>query len=92
MVTDRRFAHFKKDVALPRMKQIPEGGSCISVFIFITKTERPYEVVMGRINKEAPWDSIGALDQERVERHSAGCCPPQPSYWASLRMTQPREY
>lgn len=27
---------------------------------------------MGRVNRKAPWDHIGALDPERVERHSKG--------------------
>jgi len=27
---------------------------------------------MGRLNKEAPWDHIGALDRSRVERHGSG--------------------
>ena len=27
---------------------------------------------MGHINSNAPWDHIGALDQERVARHSKG--------------------
>jgi ADP-ribose pyrophosphatase YjhB (NUDIX family) len=27
---------------------------------------------MGHISKSAPWDHIGALDPERVERHSKG--------------------
>lgn len=72
MVTKRRFAHFKRDVALPRMKEIPEGGFCISAFVIISKTNNPEQVLMGRINKSASWDHIGALDPERLERHSKG--------------------
>lgn len=72
MVTDRRFAHFKKNVVPPRMNEIPEGGLCISTFVIISKTGNPQHVLMGRINKKAPWDHIGALDPERVERHSKG--------------------
>lgn len=72
MVTSRRFAHFKKDVAPPRMMEVPEGGFCISAFVIISKKNKPDQVLMGRINKKAPWDHVGALDPERVERHSAG--------------------
>jgi len=72
MVTVRRFAHFKRNVAPPRMKEIPEGGFCISAFVIISKTTSPEQVLVGRINKKAPWDHIGALDPERVERHSKG--------------------
>lgn len=72
MATSRRFAHFKRDVELPRMREIPKGGFCISTFLIISKTGSPHQVLMGRLNKKAPWDHIGALDQERVERHSHG--------------------
>lgn len=72
MVTSRRFAHFKKDVVLPRMKDVLEGGFCISTFIIISKSNNPEQVLMGHINKKAPWDHIGALDPSRVERHSRG--------------------
>lgn len=54
------------------MKEIPEGGFCISSFVILSKKGSPNEVLMGRLNKNAPWDHIGALDPERVERHSKG--------------------
>jgi ADP-ribose pyrophosphatase YjhB (NUDIX family) len=72
MVTSRRFAHFKKDVVPPRMKEMPEGGFCISTFVILSKKNNPEQVLMGRINKKAPWDHVGALDPERVQRHSVG--------------------
>jgi ADP-ribose pyrophosphatase YjhB (NUDIX family) len=72
MATSRRFAHFKRDVVPPRMSEIPEGGFCISAFLIISKTKSPKQVLAGRINKKTPWDHIGALDPERVERHSKG--------------------
>jgi ADP-ribose pyrophosphatase YjhB (NUDIX family) len=72
MGTNRRFAHFKRDVVPPRMKEVPEGGFCISAFVIISKNNKPDQVLMGRINKKAPWDHVGALDQERVNRHSTG--------------------
>ena len=72
MATSRQFAHFRRDVAPPRMKEIPESGFCISTFLILTKIGSPQLVLMGHINKKAPWDHIGALDAERVERHSTG--------------------
>jgi ADP-ribose pyrophosphatase YjhB (NUDIX family) len=72
MVTDRRSAHFKRNVVPPRMSEVPEGGLCISTFLIISETGSPQHVLMGRINKKAPWDHIGALDAGRVERHSKG--------------------
>ena len=72
MATERRFAHFKKEVAPPRIKEIPEGGFCISAFVIVSKTGNQNQVLMGHINKTARWDHIGGLDQERVARHSKG--------------------
>jgi ADP-ribose pyrophosphatase YjhB (NUDIX family) len=72
MVTERRFSHFKRKVAPPRMKDVPEGGFCLSAFVIISKTQSPNHVLMGRINKNALWDHLGALDSERVERHGQG--------------------
>ncbi len=72
MATSRRFAHFKRDVAPPRVREIPEGGFCLSTFVILSKIGSPQLVLMGHINKKAPWDHIGALDPERVERHSKG--------------------
>lgn len=72
MVTNRRFAHFQRNVASPRLNEIPEGGFCISSFVIISETGSPYHVLMGRLNKNAPWDHVGALDTERIERLSKG--------------------
>jgi ADP-ribose pyrophosphatase YjhB (NUDIX family) len=72
MTTNRKFAHFKRNVVAPRIKEIPKGGFCISTFLVISKRGHPNQVLMGHLNKNAPWDHIGALDSERVERHSKG--------------------
>lgn len=72
MTTSRQFAHFRRDVAPPRMKEIPEGGFCISTFLILTGIGSPDLVLMGHINKTGPWDHIGALDAERIEKHSKG--------------------
>jgi ADP-ribose pyrophosphatase YjhB (NUDIX family) len=72
MTTTRKFAHFRRNVAPPRIKEIPQGGFCISAFVIISKKGSPNQVLMGRLNKGAPWDHIGGLDSERVQRHSKG--------------------
>lgn len=51
---------------------MPEGGMCISAFVIISRHEDAESVLMGKIDKRAGWDHIGALDRKRVERHSGG--------------------
>jgi len=72
MTTDRRFAAFGKDSLPPRMKTVPEGGMCISAFLVISRKDDPGSVLMGRINKNAEWDHIGALNGKRLERFASG--------------------
>ncbi|HUK75721.1 MAG TPA: NUDIX hydrolase [Nitrososphaerales archaeon] len=72
VTTDRRFAAFSKDALPPRMNTVPEGGMCISAFLVISKRGEPGSVLMGRINKNAEWDHIGALNGKRLERFASG--------------------
>ena len=72
MTTDRRFAAFGKDATPPRMDSVPEGGMCISAFLVISKRDDPSSVLMGRINENAEWDHIGALNGKRLERFASG--------------------
>lgn len=72
MSTDRRFAAFSKNAALPRMNEIPEGGFCISAFVIISRKDSPDEVLLGHLNLDADWQHIGALDRERAERNAKG--------------------
>jgi ADP-ribose pyrophosphatase YjhB (NUDIX family) len=72
MTTDRRFAAFNKDAAPPRMNVIPDGGMCISAFLVISKKDEASKVLMGRINKNAEWDHIGAIEGKRLERFASG--------------------
>jgi len=72
MPTERRFAAFSKTAAPPRMRKMPEGGMCISAFLIISKRNDPDSILMGKPNKDANWEHIGALDAKRIERHSAG--------------------
>jgi len=72
MTTDRRFAAFSKGALPPRMNTVPQGGMCISAFLVISKKGEPGNVLMGRINKNAEWDHIGALNGKRLERFASG--------------------
>jgi ADP-ribose pyrophosphatase YjhB (NUDIX family) len=72
MTTERRFAAFSKGAVPPRMNAVPQGGMCISAFLVISKRGEPKSVIMGRINKNAEWDHIGALDGKRLERLASG--------------------
>jgi ADP-ribose pyrophosphatase YjhB (NUDIX family) len=72
VTTDRRFAAFSKDALPPRMNTLPQGGMCISAFLVISKKGDQGGVLMGRLNKNAEWDHIGALDGKRVERFASG--------------------
>jgi ADP-ribose pyrophosphatase YjhB (NUDIX family) len=72
VATERKFAAFSKKSVPPRVKKVPDGGMCISAFVIVSKHSDPESVLMGKIDKSANWDHIGALDAKRVERLSAG--------------------
>ena len=74
MTTDRKFAAFSKDGDIPsfRMKEIPNGGFCLSAFLVISEAGDEGRVLMGHLNPAAPWDHVGALDKSRVQAHSNG--------------------
>jgi hypothetical protein len=74
MTTDRRFSRFSKspETAAFSITEIPEGGVCLSAFLIFTEVEHPTKLLMGRMNPEAPWDHLGALDPSRIQVHSLG--------------------
>jgi len=72
VATDRKFAAFSKKAVPPRMKKMPDGGMCISAFVIVSKRGDPGRVLMGKIDANANWDHIGALDSKRASRVSAG--------------------
>ncbi|MGI0072169.1 MAG: hypothetical protein ACRECT_08930 [Thermoplasmata archaeon] len=51
---------------------VPEDGLCLSSFLVLSPSDRPEQVLVGRINPSAPWNEVGALDPERVQRNAAG--------------------
>ncbi len=71
-MTERLFTRFHKTTKPPRIDEIPEGGLCLSAFVVLSKQKDPNQVLLGRLNKVAPWDHLGALDPERAERNSHG--------------------
>jgi ADP-ribose pyrophosphatase YjhB (NUDIX family) len=72
VTTERRFAAFSRRALPPRMNTVPQGGMCISAFLVISRKGEPGSVLVGRINKNAEWDHIGALNGKRLERFASG--------------------
>ena len=79
MTTSRKFAGFAKsamsgsgEIPSFRMKEIPDGGMCLSSFLVISEESDSRVVLMGHLNPKAPWDHIGALDESRIQAHSKG--------------------
>jgi hypothetical protein len=52
------------------LKEIPLGGLCLSSFLVVRDISS--NVLMGRIDPDAPWDHVGALDPFRIRIHSKG--------------------
>ncbi len=68
MATQRRFCRFSRasSTAAFSLSEIPPDGICLSAFLVVRSAEHPARVLWGRLNPEAPWDHLGALDPERV--------------------------
>jgi hypothetical protein len=67
---NRRFARLT-DAATPEGNgyvHVPNDGMCLNAFLILRPNGRGGEVLMGRLNREAPWDRIGGLAPERVTR------------------------
>jgi ADP-ribose pyrophosphatase YjhB (NUDIX family) len=74
MATERKFCRFSrtKDASGLVTGEIPEGGFCLSTFLLISKKSSRPNVLLGKINPEANWEHIGALDKRRVELFKEG--------------------
>jgi hypothetical protein len=79
MTTNREFCRFNRgrsttsgtvDESPMSLKEIPPGGLCLSAFLIVRDLSE--RVLMGKIDPEAPWDHLGALDPRRIELHSKG--------------------
>jgi ADP-ribose pyrophosphatase YjhB (NUDIX family) len=49
------------------MPAVPRDGMCLSAFVVVRPKGEPSRVLLGRLNPEAPWDHLGALDPGRLE-------------------------
>lgn len=75
MTTDRRFCRFYRRPHGKTgfgMNEVPEDGICLSSFVILTPENARSSVLLGKLNPEAPWDHIGALDPERVKAWQEG--------------------
>jgi len=79
MTTERVFCRFNRgrstttgsvDESPMSLKEIPAGGLCLSAFLIAH--DDLGRVVMGKLDPQAPWDHIGALDPRRIELHWKG--------------------
>ncbi|MCI4336136.1 MAG: hypothetical protein L3K17_02935 [Thermoplasmata archaeon] len=68
MTTDRQFCRFTRGVApaASGRSEVPEDGLCLCAFVVLASEEDPHRILLGKINPEAPWDHLGALDPGRV--------------------------
>ncbi|MEM0117731.1 MAG: NUDIX domain-containing protein [Conexivisphaerales archaeon] len=66
MSEKRVFCRFTRDQQgeVLGMHEVPQGGMCLSAFLVLTK--RRGEVLMGKVNPQADWAKIGALDSKRL--------------------------
>jgi ADP-ribose pyrophosphatase YjhB (NUDIX family) len=73
MTTNRRFAAFAPDGREGLgMAEVPKDGLCISTFLVIADTNSSRRVLVGKLNPEAPWDHIGAVNRARLGRFAGG--------------------
>jgi ADP-ribose pyrophosphatase YjhB (NUDIX family) len=74
MAEKRIFCRFNKYWDKPNLaiKEIPEGGFCLSAFLILTKTSNANEVLLGKVNPIEKWEYVGALDLERAKTFSKG--------------------
>lgn len=72
MTTERQFTRFSRTSAPPRISEIPDGGFCLSSFVVLSRTGRPNDVLLGRLDPNAEWEHIGGLGKDRAEANSKG--------------------
>ena len=70
--SERKFTRFSKLTEPPRIDEIPDDGFCLSAFVVLSKPRAPNRVLLGRLNKEGPWEHLAALGPGRADRHSRG--------------------
>ena len=67
-MTERRFTRFRRGPieAYPGAFELPDDGMCLSVFLVLESPRKPGAVLMGKVDPNAPWWDIGALDSKRL--------------------------
>jgi ADP-ribose pyrophosphatase YjhB (NUDIX family) len=70
---ERRFCRLsaKKSVA-EGYWNVPPDGLCLSSFLILSPERRPDLVLLGRVDPDAPWFSIAALDDRRRKQFASG--------------------
>ena len=67
---ERRFARFRRGPAPDGQwngaAEVPDDGMCFSVFLVFEHPKAAGVVLLGKVNPEAPWWEIGALDPKRL--------------------------
>jgi ADP-ribose pyrophosphatase YjhB (NUDIX family) len=65
-MSQRIFCRFTRDKQSETLgiSEVPQGGMCLSSFLVLTRNEG--EVLMGKVNPEADWAYVGALDSKRL--------------------------
>jgi ADP-ribose pyrophosphatase YjhB (NUDIX family) len=51
---------------------LPPNGMCLSSFVLLSRPENSEEVLVGKIDPDAAWDRIGALNSHRIQLSSEG--------------------
>ncbi|MGD0249809.1 MAG: hypothetical protein ABSB97_02815 [Thermoplasmata archaeon] len=68
MSEERRFTRLRRgsEPEGPGFYVVPDGGMCLSVFLVIQPTGGDPRVLLGRIDPEAPWHHLGAIERSRL--------------------------
>lgn len=70
---ERRFTRFRPTAEPERMVfTVPEDGMCLSTFLLLHPRSDPHRVLVGRLDPNASWGHLGALDARRAAHCSKG--------------------
>lgn len=70
MADARRFTRLRTGVTAPApgLYVVPDDGMCLSTFLVVRPPGRDREVLLGRVDPDAPWFDLAALEPDRVKR------------------------
>lgn len=68
MPAERRFVRLRRGPLSdhPGAFEVPDDGMCLSVFLVLEPRSSPGSVLLGKLNPDAPWWEIGAIDPRRL--------------------------